>query len=97
MTFPESLTRNRRAANTLPWLRWLVLAFGAVAVLYPMGLFLINSLKSNAEFVVAPLAWPTHWAFENYAEAWNKANMGRLIGKRGRDIPARAPVPHFQA
>ncbi len=76
----DALTLNRRAARTLPWLRWLVLAIGAVAVIYPIGLFLINSLKTNAEFVVAPLAWPTHWAFENYIEAWNKANMGRLIG-----------------
>lgn len=76
----DALTLNRHAARTLPWLRWLVLAVGAFAVLYPMGLFLINSLKTNAEFVVAPLAWPTHWAFENYLEAWDKANMGRLIG-----------------
>ena len=75
-----ALTRNRRAAATLPWLRWLVLALGALAVLYPMGLFLINSLKTNAEFVVAPLALPSYWAFENYLEAWNKANMARLIG-----------------
>jgi raffinose/stachyose/melibiose transport system permease protein len=76
----EALTLNRRAARTLPWLRWLVLALGTLAVIYPIGLFLINSLKTNAEFVIAPLALPTHWAFENYVEAWNKANMGRLIG-----------------
>ncbi|MEO6014730.1 MAG: carbohydrate ABC transporter permease [Devosia sp.] len=75
----QALTRSRHAARPLPWLRWLVLALGAAAVLYPMGLFLINSLKTNAEFVLSPLAWPTHWAFENYAEAWDKANMGRLI------------------
>lgn len=76
----DALTLNRHAARTLPWLRWLVLAVGAFAVLYPMGLFLINSLKTSAEFMVAPLAWPTHWAFENYVTAWDKANMGRLIG-----------------
>jgi len=76
----EALSLNRRAARSVPWLRWIVLGLGALAVLYPIGLFFINSLKTNAEFVVAPLALPSYWAFENYAEAWNKANMGRLIG-----------------
>jgi ABC-type maltose transport system permease subunit len=72
----EALTRNRYAARSMPWLRWLVLALGAFAVMYPIGLFLINSLKTNAEFAVAPLAWPKVWAWENYLEAWDKANPG---------------------
>lgn len=76
----DALTFNRRAAATLPWLRWLVLALGALAVIYPIGLFLINSVKTNAEFVLTPLSMPQHWAFENYVTAWNKANMSKLIG-----------------
>jgi raffinose/stachyose/melibiose transport system permease protein len=72
-------TLNRRASQTLPYLRWLVLAFGAVAVFYPMVVFLTNSLKTNAQFTVDPLGLPSYWAFENYVAAWNKADMGRLI------------------
>jgi len=70
---------GKPAERSLHWLRWLILAFGALGVLYPIGLFLVNSLKTNAEFVVTPLSWPSVWAFENYVVAWQKARMGRLI------------------
>ena len=60
-------------------LRWALLLFGAVAILYPMAIFLGASLKSNADFLVSPLGIPQHWAFANYATAWRKADMGRLI------------------
>ncbi len=73
------LTLNRRAADTLPWLRWLVLTLGAIAVLLPLAVFLLNSVKTNAQFTVDPLGLPTEWAFGNYITAWQKANMGRLI------------------
>jgi raffinose/stachyose/melibiose transport system permease protein len=73
-------TLNRRAAGTMTWLRWLVLALGMLAIIYPLGIFLLNSVKTNAQFVVAPLALPNPWHFENYLEAWEKANMARLIG-----------------
>lgn len=73
------LTRNKRAADTLPYLRWLMLAFGALAIFYPLVIFLVNSLKTDAQFVVDPLGLPTYWAFENYVTAWIKADMTRLI------------------
>ncbi len=74
------LTLNRRAAGTVPWLRWLILALGMLAIIYPLGIFLLNSVKTNAQFVVAPLALPDPWHFGNYLEAWEKASMARLIG-----------------
>jgi raffinose/stachyose/melibiose transport system permease protein len=76
----DALILNRRAARTLPWLRWLVLALGVLAVIYPIGLFLLNSVKTNAQFMVEPLSLPNPWAFENFIKAWDKANMTRLIG-----------------
>ena len=72
-------SHNRRIAQPLPYLRWLVLAFGTIAIFYPLALFLINSLKTDAQFVVDPLGLPSYWAFENYVLAWNQADMGRLI------------------
>lgn len=68
---------GRSPAPTL--LRWTLLLFGAVAILYPMAIFLGASLKTNADFLVSPLGLPQHWAFSNYATAWQKAEMGRLI------------------
>lgn len=74
------LTLNRSAARTVPWLRWLVLTLGMLAIIYPIGIFLLNSVKTNAQFVVEPLALPDPWHVANYLEAWQKANMSRLIG-----------------
>jgi raffinose/stachyose/melibiose transport system permease protein len=79
MSVADSFTRNRRAADTLPYLRWLVLAFGALAIIYPIAVFLINSLKTDQQFIVDPLGLPSYWAFSNYVTAWIKADMGRLI------------------
>jgi raffinose/stachyose/melibiose transport system permease protein len=79
MSAADTLTRNRRAADTLPYLRWLVLAFGAVAIIYPLAVFLMNSLKTDQQFITDPLGLPSYWAFGNYVTAWVKADMGRLI------------------
>jgi raffinose/stachyose/melibiose transport system permease protein len=71
--------RGARAARRLPSARILVLAAGALAIIYPLALFFLNSLKSDAQFIVDPLGLPTQWVFSNYVTAWVQADMGRLI------------------
>jgi raffinose/stachyose/melibiose transport system permease protein len=75
----EGVFRSRRASRSLFYLRWVVLGFGALGVLFPILIFVSNSLKTNAEFVVNPLGLPAHLTLSNYTAAWDKANMGRLI------------------
>ena len=79
MTVAAVPSHNRRIVRPTPYLRWLVLGFGTLAIVYPLALFLINSLKTDAQFVVDPLGLPSYWAFENYVIAWKLADMGRLI------------------
>ena len=79
MSAAAALLGSRRPGESLGYLRWLVLLFGALAIVYPLAVFLINSLKTDAQFIVDPLGLPSYWAFENYAKAWVAADMGRLI------------------
>jgi raffinose/stachyose/melibiose transport system permease protein len=73
------LARSARIARRPPSARILVLAAGALAIIYPLALFFLNSLKSDAQFIVDPLGLPTQWEFQNYVAAWFQADMGRLI------------------
>ena len=49
----------------------LMAAFNLVPILY----MLINSLKLESEYAASPFSFPTSLAFENYARAWDVANM----------------------
>ena len=52
----------------------------AVIVLFPFYWMIISSLKSLAEYRQAvPTFWPNQMHFENYAEAFTTANLGRLF------------------
>ncbi len=49
-----------------------ILLIFTVIVLYPMYWVVISSLKTNNEFLSAPLGFPNKLMFENYLSAWNK-------------------------
>ena len=52
----------------------------ALIVLFPFYWMIISSLKSLAEYRQAvPTFWPNQVHFENYAEAFTTANLGRLF------------------
>jgi raffinose/stachyose/melibiose transport system permease protein len=79
MSATFAIARGVRIERRPPWARILVLAAGALAIVYPLALFFMNSLKTDAQFIVDPLGLPTQWAFRNYVDAWVQADMGRLI------------------
>jgi len=48
----------------------------AIGFLVPLGVVIVNSLRSNQEIASSSLiAWPTHLTFANYPQAWNKFCM----------------------
>lgn len=52
----------------------------AVAILFPFYWMINSSLKSLAEYKLSvPTLWPKVIMFSNYAEAFTKANLGRLF------------------
>lgn len=68
--------RMTPAAQTLKWIVLLVAAFIA---LFPILLMLLNSVKTNPEIYISPLARPEKWMFINYATVWNQADLGQAM------------------
>jgi glucose/mannose transport system permease protein len=63
----------------MKWTRLIVYAaliVLAILFLVPLGVVIVNSLRSNQEIAATSLVdWPTHVVFSNYAQAWNKFCM----------------------
>ncbi len=56
------------------------LSFIAIIILFPFYWMLISSLKDIPEYELnPPTFYPHAWAFNNYAKAFNTANLGRLF------------------
>jgi len=48
----------------------------ALLFLVPLGVVVVNSLRSSREIAATSLiGWPTHLIFSNYAQAWNRFCM----------------------
>lgn len=58
--------------RTLRILKYLIVALLAFAVLYPILLCLVNSLKTDKEMYTNFLGLPRQYRWENYVEAWSK-------------------------
>ena len=62
-----------------PWLeaaaRHAVLATVSLGVLVPIGYVIIASLKTIPDFFGNPYGLPSEWAWDNYARAWNEAQL----------------------
>jgi raffinose/stachyose/melibiose transport system permease protein len=75
--------RQFQKRGVLPWqlnlVRFAILVMAAAGVVFPILVFLGNSLKADGDFLVNPLGWPQQFVFANYWEAWQKANMSVLI------------------
>jgi len=63
----------------MKWTRVIVyaaLVILALLFLVPLGVVVVNSLRSSQEIAATSMiGWPTHLAFGNYAQAWNRFCM----------------------
>jgi glucose/mannose transport system permease protein len=63
----------------MKWTRvivYAVLIVLALLFLVPLGVVVVNSLRSSREIAATSLiGWPSHLIFSNYAQAWNKFCM----------------------
>ena len=55
---------------------YLVLGLLAVLILVPVLWVMVASVKETVEHYGSPWALPTHIHWQNFTDAWNKANMG---------------------
>jgi raffinose/stachyose/melibiose transport system permease protein len=78
---PEIGTRPL-AARRISWARvgaYALLGFFAVIYLGPLLMLVITSLKTLPEFMKSATALPAGLNFDNFVEAWNKANFPRYL------------------
>lgn len=59
---------------------YVLLAATGLLILYPVTLIFLTSLKTNADFMGNPTGWPAAFTFDNYVQAWQRANFHRYYG-----------------
>jgi raffinose/stachyose/melibiose transport system permease protein len=69
MSWAMKLRKNQPILQIFLWIY-------AIVSVYPLLWMIFYSLKNNNEiFVTNPFGFPTHFRFENYAEAWTRFNV----------------------
>ena len=58
---------------------YLMLAFLAIIIIVPVAWVFMDSVKENSEFYRSPWALPEGFYFQNFVDAWEKANMGSFM------------------
>lgn len=72
---PRSTPLSQRIVQTLRGLpKHLVLLVLALTALFPLGLLLLNSIKSDAAIKANAFTLPDGWHWENFANAWTEAS-----------------------
>ena len=58
---------------------YMMLAFLAIIIIVPVAWVFMASIKENSEFYRSPWALPEGFYFQNFVDAWEKANMGSFM------------------
>ena len=58
---------------------YLMLSFLALLIIVPVAWVFMASIKENSEFYRSPWALPEGFYFQNFVDAWEKANMGSFM------------------
>lgn len=55
--------------------KMIILSLAAVIVIFPLANLVMNSLKSDPEYIVNPAGWPQELMFSNYIEVFFRARI----------------------
>ena len=69
------MRKNKRI--TLGILSYLFIGIAVIFTVYPIIYTIIGSLKTNSELTLGNRFFPSEWQFENYIQAFIKANFAR--------------------
>lgn len=59
---------------------YLMLSLGALYTLFPLGMALMNSFKTNGQLLLNPISLPTSYTLDNYLRTWEKMHYVRSLG-----------------
>lgn len=68
--------RSRR----INWTVTILVALGTLFILFPLYMAITISLKNQEDMLGSVFGLPTHWRFENYAEAIKMTNFFQALG-----------------
>lgn len=77
-----TISLNRIAGKRIDWGKigsYAVLVLFAIIYLGPLLMLINTSLKTTPSFMKDPLAFATEFQFQNFVEAWNKANFPKYL------------------
>lgn len=69
----QSLIKMRRLSHLLIYI---ILGLLTISILLPVAWVFMASIRENSEFYGSPWQLPAGFHWQNFADAWNKANMG---------------------
>ncbi len=62
---------------------YIILGILVITALYPLIWMFLSSFKSDGEFLINRFGWPRQFTFQNYINAWNRANFPRFFLNSG--------------
>lgn len=71
--------RRRRVSGRAQAVVYILLALGALIMLFPLIDMVLMSFKSMSEMGTAPVGLPQTWLFSNYGTAWSQGNLGQYL------------------
>ncbi len=77
----QSIVRDKKNIKDYlaSFFKWVLIVFFAVYTLFPLLWLFITSLKTNAEYFDNPFSLPAVPQWQNYVNAFQQANLGRMI------------------
>ncbi|AEY66975.1 carbohydrate ABC transporter permease [Clostridium sp. BNL1100] len=77
----QSIVRDKKSIKDYlaSFFKWVLIIFFAVYTLFPLLWLFITSLKTNAEYFDNPFSLPAVPQWQNYVNAFQQANLGRMI------------------
>ena len=77
----QSIVRDKKNIKDYltSFFKWVLIIFFAVYTLFPLLCLFITSLKTNAEYFDNPFSLPAVPQWQNYVNAFQQANLGRMI------------------
>ncbi len=77
----QSIVKDKKNIKDylVSFFKWVLIIFFAVYTLFPLLWLFITSLKTNAEYFANPFSLPAVPQWQNYVNAFQQANLGRMI------------------
>lgn len=71
------MKKSSKAGNALVFV---ILTLGALYTLFPLGMALMNSFKTNGQLLLNPMSLPASYTLDNYLRTWEKMHYVRSLG-----------------